>query len=436
MHRVVMIASLLLAPSVLYGQDRDAKVRQDRQAFQTSRDWIYNDLDEGIKVAKASNRPLFVVFRCIPCEACQEFDDDVARRDPIIRDLLDKFVCVRVVQANRMDLTRFQFDFDQSFAVFLMNADLTIYGRFATRSEREESDDISLKGLRKAMEAALRIHGDYNRVKPSLAGKQVRPGRYNTPRDFPSLAGKYQETLNYEGQVAKSCIHCHQIGEAIRNVYLAETKPVRNEVLFPYPDPAVLGLTMDPEECALVRKVRDDSAAKSAGVQDGDELLLLAGQPLLSTADIQWVLHNTPENAEIPVEVRRQGKQIPLKLLLSEGWRRGDISWRATTWDLRRLALGGLRLDDLSNAERIEAKLSPNEMALRVRHAGEFGEHAIAKRGGVEKRDIIVAFDGLNGRMSESSLIAEIVGRRRPSYEVTVVVLRNGERKTLKYKLP
>ena len=145
--------ALILLSSSLHAQDRDAKVRNDRQTFGASKDWIYNDLDEGVRVAKGSNKPLLVVFRCIPCQACQEFDDDVARRDPIIRDLLDEFVCVRIVQANTIDLTHFQHDFDQSFAAYLMNPDLTIYGRFGTRSERPEYEDVSLEGLRKAMEA-------------------------------------------------------------------------------------------------------------------------------------------------------------------------------------------------------------------------------------------------------------------------------------------
>jgi serine protease Do len=152
------LLGLILLSSPLLAQDRDTKVRNDRKAFGASRDWIYNDLGEGVRAAKESNKPLLVVFRCIPCEACQEFDDDVARRDPIIRDLLDQFVCVRIVQANTIDLTHFQHDFDQSFAAYLMNPDLTIYGRFGTRSGRLEHEDISLEGLRKAMEAALQMH--------------------------------------------------------------------------------------------------------------------------------------------------------------------------------------------------------------------------------------------------------------------------------------
>ncbi len=294
------LLGLLLLSSPAPAQDRDAKVRNDRKAFEASRDWIYNDLGEGVRAAKAAGKPLLVVFRCIPCEACQEFDDDVARRDPIIRDLLDEFVCVRIVQANTIDLTHFQHDFDQSFAAYLMNPDLTIYGRFGTRSGRPEHEDISLEGLRKAMEAALRMHRDYGAVKPSLAGKQVRQARYKTPRDYPSLSGKYGEAIDYEGKTAKSCMHCHQIREAERLVYRTAREPIPDEVLFPYPDPAVLGLKMDPKEMATVERVAPGSIAERAGLRPGDEIVTLAGQPLLSIADLQWVLHNAPATDEAP----------------------------------------------------------------------------------------------------------------------------------------
>src|SRR5581483_4454917 len=155
------------------------------ERFRLSKEWVYNDLPTGMRLARESGKPMLVIFRCIPCEACQEFDDDVARRDPVIRDLMDQFVCVRIIQGNTIDLTHFQYDFDQSFAAILANADLTIYGRFGTRSDRAESKDISLEGLRKALEGAIRLHKDYATIKPSLAGKQVRESRYKTPQDYP-----------------------------------------------------------------------------------------------------------------------------------------------------------------------------------------------------------------------------------------------------------
>jgi hypothetical protein len=426
---------LLPAAAPLHAQDRDTKVRNDRKAFEGSKDWVYNDLAEGLRVARAADKPLLVVFRCIPCEACQEFDDDVARRDPVIRDLLDKFVCVRTVQANTIDLSHFRYDFDQSFAAVLINPDLTVYGRFATRSERPEYEDISLEGLRKAMEAALRMHENYRAVKESLAGKQVKPSKYKTPLDYPSLSGRFKPALDYEGKVAQSCMHCHQVREAERRVYRDAGEPIPDEVLYPYPDPSVLGLKMDPKGMARVERVAAGSAADRAGLRPGDEIARLSGQALISIADLQWVLHNAPAAGQLQADVRRDGTPRHVTIELADGWRRGDISWRVTTWDLRRMALGGLRLDDLTDAERAGAKLSGDVMALRVRHAGEFGDHARAKQAGVQKGDIVVAFDGLDRRATESEVIAHALQKKRPGDEISVTVLRDGERKVVKYAL-
>ena len=244
------------------------------------------------------------------------------------------------------------------------------------------------------MEAALRMHRDYGAVKPSLAGKQVKQARYKTPRDYPSLSGKYGEAIDYEGKTAKSCMHCHQIREAERLVYRTAREPIPDEVLFPYPDPAVLGLKMDPEAMATVERVEPGSIAERAGLRAGDEIVTLAGQPLLSIADLQWVLHNAPAATKLPAKVRRAGEAVDVSLDLPEGWRRGDISWRTTTWDLRRMGLGGLWLEELTGEQRAGSKLPGDAMALRVRHVGEYGEHAVAKRAGFQKGDILVSFDG------------------------------------------
>jgi serine protease Do len=435
---LVLAAGGASAPSA-GAQDRDAKVRGDRDAFAGSAEWVYNDLDAGRRAARASGKPMLVVFRCIPCEACKQFDEDVARRDPVVRDLMDQFVCVRIVQANTIDLAHFQHDFDQSFAAYLTDAELTIYARYGTRSERPESRDVSLEGLGETMTAALGLHADGRAERrAALAGKQVRPDpRFRTPADYPSLAGKYGATLDYEGKVAQSCLHCHQVREAEREVYRSSGAAIRDEVLFPYPDPATLGLTMDPKAMATVEHVTPGSIAARDGLRAGDEIVTFDAQPLLSIADLQWVLHNAPAAGGIlAATVRRGDEVLDLAIDLPGGWRHaGNISWRATTWDLRRMGLGGMWLQDLTDDERAAAGLPKDGMALRARHVGEYGEHAVALRAGLRKDDVVVAFDGQAGRVSESELLAYALQRKRPGDEVAVTVLRGGERTTVRIAL-
>lgn len=439
MRTFVLAALVATTAQALYAQgvDRRKLVLDDRDRFQNALEWHYNDLEAGTRAAKAAGKPLFVVVRCIPCENCQKFDDDVARRDPIVRDLMDQYVCVRIPMANTLDLGQFQFDLDQSFAAFLMHPDGTIYARFGTRSNRPEEDDIALEGLRKAMAEALAMSKRHEEVKPRLAGKQPKPVKFRSPSEFPALAGKYQSRLDYEGKVVQSCLHCHQVRDAERQMIRAANLPMPDEVLFPYPDPSIIGLTMDPKEMATIAAVAPGSAAERDGLKAGDRIVSLDGQPLLSIADLQWVFHNAAASARLDAEVVRDGQTKRLALTLDEGWRRGgNIAWRVSTWNLRRMGFGGMVLEDLSDEERRQARLGLAQMALRIKHVGEFGEHAIAKRAGFRKGDLVIGFDGLKDRRTETELLTHVMREKRPGDVLTIAVLRDGKPQDLSLTLP
>src|SRR5687767_5941444 len=183
--------------------------------------------------------------------ACSGFDGQVVRHDTRIQDLLAKFVCVRLVQGNDLDLTLFQFDYDLTFAAFFLNADRTVYGRFGSRSDQKQAEkDISLEGFRKALAGALQLHSAHPKNRDLLAGKQPLPTTFKRPEEYPSLTGKYKPTLDYQGKVASSCLHCHQVREAERLTFRTDNKPISDQVLYPWPMPSVIGLTLDPKEKA------------------------------------------------------------------------------------------------------------------------------------------------------------------------------------------
>ncbi|HKQ38190.1 MAG TPA: Trx7/PDZ domain-containing (seleno)protein [Verrucomicrobiae bacterium] len=351
--------------------------------------------------------------------ACAGFDGQVVRHDTRIEDLLKRFVCVRLVQANDLDLTLFQFDYDLTFAAFFMNADRTIYGRFGSRSDQKNAEkDISLEGFRKALAAALELHKAYPKNKAILAGKQPLPTPVKRPEEYASLAGKYKPTIDYESKPAASCMHCHQVREAERVSYRNDNKPIPDQTLYPWPMPAIVGLTLDPKEKAKVTDVAPGSAAALARFQAGDEILTLDRQPIISTADVQWVLHHSVGPTTVDAVVRRQGKTVNLKLALPKDWRvKTDIAWRATTWDLRRMALGGLVL-----------KHEPGtNMALRVDYVGQYGDHATGKRAGFKKDDVIVRVDNESRSMTESELFRFLLQNKSKGDKVPVTVLRSGE---------
>ena len=86
--------------------------------------WMYNDIQAAMKEARQQNKPLFVTFRCVPCEDCRAFDAEVAKESDIIRELAVKhFIPVRQVEMKGVDLSLFQFDHDLNWAAMFINAD-------------------------------------------------------------------------------------------------------------------------------------------------------------------------------------------------------------------------------------------------------------------------------------------------------------------------
>lgn len=63
-------ATFVVGVSGLFAADtkktRDEMVLEDRDELLKNDTWIYNDLDKAKAAAKAANKPLMIVFRCIP----------------------------------------------------------------------------------------------------------------------------------------------------------------------------------------------------------------------------------------------------------------------------------------------------------------------------------------------------------------------------------
>jgi hypothetical protein len=429
MNRLVSLLVILSLASTLPAQTREQKVRGDKEKVEAAGFWIYNDLPKAFADAKETGKPIVVVMRCIPCVDCVKLDDDLVDQNQRLQGLLEKFVRVRVVSANGLDLSLFQFDTDQSFAVFLLNADGTIYGRFGTRSDHSHwADDVSVEGLAKALEGALELHKGYPANKTQLAAKRGPKPEFAAPENYPLLKGKYGSQLNYEGNVVQSCIHCHQIGDAQREHHM-DKGAIPEDVLFPYPHPKAIGLVLDPQERATVLRVESGSPAEKAGFANGDVIKSLSGQPLLSLADVQWVLHHVPPSGgQVKASVDRGGQRKELTLSLAKGWRtKDDIAWRASSWELRRMAIGGIFAKNMSAEVRADRKLPLEGMAMKIEHVGQYSPHDGAKKAGFLAGDILVSYDGRTDLVRETDLLFYALNRAEKG-PAKVGLLREGKK--------
>jgi hypothetical protein len=430
----LLLLSLAVFASAATVKDREGAVRGEKAKMENDPRWNWNDIDGGFRLAKTTGKPLLVVLRCLPCMSCAGIDASVLEEQELV-PLLDQFVCVRIINANALDLSRFQFDYDLSFSAILFNGDGTIYGRFGSWVHQKDPLNKTTASFKKALTSALAIHKGYPTNKAALSGKQGGPTPYQTPIEFPALAGKYQSELDWNGKVVASCVHCHMVGDAFRAYYRSQNKPVPVEWIYPQPSIETLGITLATDDIARVEAVADGSAANAAGIQAGDIFTHLNGQPLISIADVSWVLHRSPDSGPLPATILRGGKETAVTLNLPAGWRlKSDISKRVGTWPMRAMAFGGMKMDDLTDEERASLGLDKTQMALRIFHVGEFGQHAAAKKAGFKKDDILIQIGDRKQRLSESALIGDLLLHHLPGEKIPAFILRGKAR--LELKLP
>ena len=331
---------------------------------------------------------------------------------------MDEFVCVRMIQMNGVDLAQFQFDFDMTFSVFFMNADGAIYGRYGTRAATPKGADelVSLDGFREATEAALALHHGYPANANSLTPKKGPPPKFAKPELYPKLQ-KFTSIVDFQGKATGSCIHCHLIHQAKRELIRNSNLPMPDDVMYKFPMPQTVGIHLDSKKRATVSKVDSGTAADAAKLKPGDEIVSAGGQPLISVADFQWVLHHLPDaGGDVPLKVQRAGQSGDLTLKLSPGWRKkAAFNWRTSTWEMRRMALGGLVLKPKTSGD-----------GLVVDYVGWWGAHNAAKKAGALEKDEIVEFGGVKNPKTEEEIIDHVLKTTKKGDTVSFKVRRNG----------
>ena len=203
-----------------------------------------------------------------------------------------------------VDLAKFQFDYDLTWAAFFINPDGTIYGRYSTRSVAGPMAHNSMESLKNAMKRALELHQNYPANKATLVGKRGAEPKWKKALDIPALRKQFAKKLMLPTS-ERNCIHCHNIYDGWHNTAYDEGT-FNQDVLWVYPLPDNIGMSIEVDSGVIVEKVAMGTPAKKAGILAGDTIREMDGQPIISIADMQWVLHNLPQTAELQIEVERR----------------------------------------------------------------------------------------------------------------------------------
>ena len=351
-------------------------------------------------------------------------------KDKELDALLKKYVCVRVVQMYGLDINRYQFDGAMTWAIFLLNADGTMYGRYGTRSANgmKAAQDISLAGFKKTLKGALVVHEAYasnpDTIGKSLAGKIGPKSKWKKAEEIPFLKnmGRFQKRFEGTGGRNNRCIHCHMVPQFEMMSLRQNGDRLPDRLFWPYPLPDEIGLHMDPREMATIETVKKGSPAGKAGFRPGDEIVGMKGQIILSTADIQFVLNFAGDPETIETVIERDGEEKTLRLKVEEGW-------RYRIGDFRRLNLGlqyrllGFNSRPVSDANREELGFQEDELALRVGRL----PRRFPKNINLRARDIIIAVDGRKKRWNLGAYTAYLM-REKKKGSTLKLTIRRGEK--------
>ncbi len=458
----------------------------------------HTNLEEACELSARNGKPLFIVFRCVRCPECLAWDGQVAQEDAEIAKLREQFVCARITSMNRVNLRRFDFDYDATWTAFFTDSQLNIYSRYGGRDQGDPEARLSKASLLHTMREALaanelvraaRARGEEavpdsepvqesRRRRSSDLHFQTDPARTESqpmlfqpvpadvarPEDMPLLEKNNQ-----------GCVHCHLVREySLLQAY--HDGRFTRDLLFSFPLPESLGIQIDRQHGHRAAKVQAGSAAGSAGLQAGDELVQVDNVPIRSELDIRWALHRLPQNTtQVSIQFRRtplsdpasgeqvkelsgplapasgkrvreRGPSVPVNLdaasasaaqlvkidlTLPPRWRESELDWRKSSrsipidWSFRGAAM--------TASQRRESNLPAAGLAINILSVSPSGFAAAMN---LEKYDVILGLNGGTRECSLEQLRSDMLRQISPGDEVRLTVRRSDKTLELKGRFP
>ncbi len=338
--------------------------------------------------------------------------------------MAEKFVCVRIQSMNGVNLNQFQFEYDLTWMAFFQSPAGRTYLRYGGREDHDAETHLTKASLLRSMRQTLALHAK-GAVQPANRYEPIATS-VRTPEDIPPMRAMMKNRK-------VSCIHCHDVKVAQLR-HARDQGLLRKDMVFTYPSPSNLGIQLDSDEQTLVKSVEDNSPAAVAGIRNGDVVLKVNRQRVLTFADFARVLELAPRTGTVvELAIARNGRPLAdiKKIRLAADWRNTrDPSWRASGGVVGPNA--GLWGVPENAAQRRKAGLGPEDLAIKV----TFIHKPWSRSAGIRLKDVIVSIDGQTQHMTTRQLQSYLHQNTNWGDTIELVILRNGKRQTINMTFP
>lgn len=357
-----------------------------------------SDLESALAEAKASNRPLLVTMRCLPCKQCSGFDETVFEAEGELRGLLQHFITVRLTSMRDIDARILPFvtrqDLDVSWWGYFLSPEGGLYGVYGGIDHEGDDSRMSSASIQSAMQRVLDFHyaEDRSDFKVNPSAPDLTKGEAETPLQLEGWESWEKRGLKEANE--GECLHCHQVNDIIRQPRIDDGSFDKSTDFHVWPYPENLGITLDHSHGLKVLSVEDKSPADRAKIKAGDVLRVAQNTLLFSEADLRAVLHNLPQStSSITIGVLRDDKYKSFTFKLKDGWRETDLSWRKSVAEAQVGAHFGFGWPlEVNAGQRKARKIDADSMAIKP----WFPKSAKGRAAdaGMKANDVVVAVDG------------------------------------------
>ena len=312
-----------------------------------------------------------------------------------------------------VDVGLFDFDFDVTLSIFVLNHEKQIYLRYGGRDDRSPDSYLSEKSLANALSKGLAMHARWKDGQLKLPPP---------PKPVPAQSyRKIREIVN-KGQ----CVHCHHVAQERADLALSKRGFDKKSDPWIFPDPVNLGIDLDKASGNRIETVT--GAARAAGLKPGDVITSVDGKSVATFSDLQYALHHVGKNARtFEVGLEKGGKKA---IKLPDHWRVTDINRRAIGHRMR--PFPEFWAHPITEDRKKELGLKPGGFAGE---ATRFWVKTNGDRAGLKQGDIIYEVDGVQASPLAKTIVVYIRTHYKVGDTIKVRYKRDGKDGSAEFQL-